>query len=79
MGMPQLPLDDLSGAPSRAISTADPVGVRAAAGLAHHRDDLLDPRRVCRVSHPLVRRRAPRTMAGRRGRRSLAACGVQQP
>jgi hypothetical protein len=33
--------------------------VAVLAGLAHHRDDLLEPRRVGRIAHPLVVRGTP--------------------
>jgi hypothetical protein len=46
--------------------------------LAHHGDDLVDRRRIRRVDHPLVPRRAPGVMARHRCRRASPTGGVEQ-
>jgi hypothetical protein len=45
-------------APEHDDQPAQPAPVDAVAGVAHHRDDLLDRRRIGRVADPLVARRA---------------------
>jgi hypothetical protein len=47
--------------------------MNATAGLAHHRDDLLDARRVGGVAHPLVPRRAAEAELRRCRRRASSA------
>jgi len=47
-------------------------------GLAHDRDDLLDPRRVSRVAHPFVMRGTPRQIARERDLRAPSPDGVDQ-
>jgi hypothetical protein len=50
--------DAQAGAPEHDDQAAQSASVRAVAGAAHHRNDLLDRRRVGRVAHSLVARRA---------------------
>jgi len=47
---------------------ADAVAMQAAARLAHHSDDLLDPRRIRWMVHSLVPRGAAEVKFGGRGR-----------
>ena len=49
------------------------MAVDALPGLAHYGDDLLDTRRVRRVAHPLVPRRAPEMELGGGRRRAAPA------
>jgi hypothetical protein len=51
-------VDPQAGAPEYDDQGAQPAPVDAVAGVAHHRDDLLDRRRIGRVADPLVARRA---------------------
>jgi hypothetical protein len=50
-------LDPQPGTPQHHDQPADPIATDTVSGLAHDRDDLLDPRRIGRVAHPLVPRR----------------------
>jgi hypothetical protein len=51
-------LDPQPGAPQDDNQRADPPAADTLTGSAHHSDDLLHSRRIGRVSHPLVPRRA---------------------
>jgi hypothetical protein len=61
-------MDPQASAPQDGDQAARPATVDAVAGTAHYRDDLLDRRRVGRIAHPLVARRAA-SMEGRQRRR----------
>jgi len=47
-------VDPQAGAPEHDDQSAQAIAVSGLAGFAHHGDDLLDPRRIGRVAHPLV-------------------------
>src|SRR5215208_6163629 len=51
-------VDPQAGAPEHDDQAAQAAAVDAVAGVAHHRDDLLDRRRIGGVADPLVARRA---------------------
>jgi hypothetical protein len=70
--------DPQAAAPEHRDHPADAQTVAILAGLAHDRDDLLDPGRVSRVAHPLVMRGAPRQIAGQRDLRPPPADRVDQ-
>jgi hypothetical protein len=61
-------LDAQPGAPQDDDHRAHAPAVTVIGGVAHDRHDLLHRRRVGRVAHPLVARRAPGVVAGQ-GRR----------
>jgi len=54
-------VDPETGAPEHDDHPAQAIAVDAFAGLAHHGDDLLHPRRIGRVAPSLVRRRPARS------------------
>jgi len=57
-------LDAQSGAPKHDDRRAQPPPVPVLGGVAHDGDDLIDGRRVSRVAHALVARRAARVIPG---------------
>jgi hypothetical protein len=69
--------DAQPGAPEHDDQAAQPVAVGARPGLAHHGDDLLDPRRVRRIVETFVSRRAAGVVAGQRCRRTTAPSDIQ--
>jgi hypothetical protein len=52
-------LDAQPGAPQHDDHRAQAPAVTVIRGVAHHRYDLIDRRRIGRVAHPFVERRAP--------------------
>src|SRR6266511_794946 len=70
--------DPKPGAPKDDHKSAEAKPRRAIAGPAHDRDDLLDPRRVGRVSPALVSRRTTGAVSRQGGRRATAARGVKR-
>jgi hypothetical protein len=71
-------LDPQPGAPEHRDQRAQARAMAILAGGAHHRDDLLDARRVGRVVLALVARRAACVVAGQGRRRAAAAGDVEQ-
>jgi hypothetical protein len=65
-------------APKQHDQRAQPSAIRAISDGAHHRDDLLDRRRIRRVSLALVARPAPAVVARHRRRRTTMAGDIQQ-
>jgi hypothetical protein len=63
-------LDAQPGAPQDHDQPADPIAADAIAGSAHDSNDLLDPRRIGRVAHPLVPRRTAEMELRERRRRT---------
>ena len=57
---------------------AEAMALGAIADRSHHRNDLLDGRRVGRVLLALVARRAASELARHGRRRAMVTCGVQQ-
>lgn len=55
-------------APEHGDRAAHPVALRARAGLAHDRNNLLNARRISRVVQALVARRTTSVIAGHRSR-----------
>ena len=70
-------VDAQAAAPEHDDQRAQAPPVAVPPGEAHHRDDLLDRRRVGRVAHALVARRTPRVIARNRGGRAAPAGGVE--
>ena len=70
-------VDPQAGAPEHDDQPAQPLAVQRVAGGAHDRDDLLDRRRIGRVAHALVARRAAGVEAGHRRWRATAAGGIE--
>ena len=70
--------DPQAGPPQHDDQAAQPLAVHAVARLAHDGHDLLDRRRVGRVAHPLVARRATRVELRQRGGRATATGGIEQ-
>jgi hypothetical protein len=70
--------DPQAGAPQHDDQAAQTDRAGVITGGAHHSDDLLDCRRISRISLPLVARRSALVEAGQRRRRALTAAGVQQ-
>jgi hypothetical protein len=60
------------------LASARRKTVPVLAGLAHHSDDLLDPRRISRIPHALVVRRATGQVSGQRDRGASPSGGVDQ-
>jgi hypothetical protein len=58
--------DPRPAAPQHRDHRPDPQTVPVLAGVAHHSDDLLDPRRISRIPHALVVRRATGQVSGQR-------------
>jgi hypothetical protein len=78
LGQRQRLADPQSGAPQHDDQATQPGAVNAVTGLSHDRDDLLDWRRVRRVSEALVPRWASGEIPRQSGRRPTAAGGVEQ-
>src|SRR5439155_11534739 len=68
--------DSETGAPEEHDQGAKPEAVRPLAGGPHDGDDLVDRRRVGRIPHAFVARRATLVVAGHRGWRAAVAGGV---
>lgn len=71
-------VDPESCTPEQDDQRAEAVAVRPVASGSHHRDDLLDRRRVGRVLLALVPWRAASVIARHGRRRATVTCGVQQ-
>ena len=71
-------MDAQPGAPEHDDQPAQPPAVAPVAGGAHDGDDLLDGRRIGRVAHALVARRAAGVEPGHRRRRAAATGGIEQ-
>jgi hypothetical protein len=59
--------DPQAGAPEQDDQRTEPVTVGTVASRPHHRDDLVDRRRVSRIAKTLVARSSPVVIAGHRG------------
>jgi hypothetical protein len=70
--------DPKPSAPKQHDQGAEPVAVSAVANGSHHRDDLLDRRRIGRVLLALVSRRAASVIAGYGRRGATMAGDIQQ-
>jgi hypothetical protein len=70
--------DPQPGAPEQDDQRTEPVTVGTVASPAHHRDDLVDRRRVSRIAKPLVARRSPVVIAWHRRRGAATTGSVQQ-
>jgi hypothetical protein len=70
--------DSQPGAPEHDDDPAQPDAVGSLAGGSHHRDDLLDRRRVWRVAKPRVARCSPLVEAGGGRRRPAPAGAIEQ-
>jgi hypothetical protein len=71
-------LDAQPGSPQDDDQTAKSPAVRAVAGLAHHRDDLLHLGRIGRIPQAPVARRTAGVESGHRRRRATSAGAIEQ-
>lgn len=70
--------DPQTGAPQHNDQAPQPQTIGTIPRSTHHRDDLLDGRRVRRVAQPLIPRRMASVKAPKRGRRAAAARAIEQ-
>jgi len=64
--------------PQHDDQSAHPNALRAFPGAPHHRDDLLDTRRIRRIAKTLIPRRPPRVEPRHRRRRPTTPSSIQQ-